>query len=525
MNLGRFWRATGLIATANAIALVLQFLTTVLMAREFGVSVRMDAYTLAVSIPEALQVLLMLASLSMIFTPLFIDARAQHGESEAWSMSLSLLVIVVGFCLLLMPLLVWLMPEVMYLFAPGFSPTTRALAVELSNLILPGVIYYATVGLLLGICYAYHDFVTPAVNTLLLALLNLAAFFVFVQFLRWGVQGMMLGRLLALVLLEAFLIWRVRQHKRDVPARVRLTNPQTWHLLTYLPPYLFGAVAAQVELFIVRSLVSTLGPGNVAAWGYGQRLADIPMALFGAAVGATYLPHFAAQVADKNYTAASEQWSRTVIRILLFLTPIAALLIALGAPLIALLFQRGAFQELATQQSAAVLAGLMLGLPLRGVGGLLSRGMPAFQTRALPLLLSAISTGATVLGAFAFVGALGLFGVALAASVGDSLFSLTGTAVFWRWLHTRAWVEEVVEGGKIVLASVLAGVSSYFTANLITYSVGAYDLLTRLLPVGVAGGIGLGVFLAVIFLLRVRETRGVFTLLRERAQNVRAGAR
>lgn len=532
MTRTRLWQATGLIALANAAALGLQFITTILIARQFGTSIPMDAYTLAVSIPEALQVLLLLASLSVIFTPLFIDAQTKYGEAEAWSMAFSLFVIVLGIVAVLIPLLLWLMPELMYLMAPGFAPSTRALAVELSNLILPGVFYYATAGLLLGICYAYRDFTTPALNTLLLALLNLVAFFVFVRFLQWDVRGMIIGRLCVLAVLELFLLWRVWRHKHHIVLRLNVTNPRAWHLLTYLPPYLFGAVSWQVELFITRSLISTLGAGSVAAWGYGQRIADIPMALLGAALGATYLPDFATNVAAKNQPAANAQWSRAVLQILFVLTPISALLIALGAPLIGLLFQRGAFDALATQHSAAVLAGLVLGLPLRGVGGLIVRGMPAFKTRALPLTLSAISTGTTILFALTLVSSLGLFGVALAASLGDTFFALVGTGVFWRWLRASRWASDLAEGAKILAASLGAGVVTSFAAHAVGLLNGVNELAARFIQISVSTLLGLAVFVLLIVILRVKTSRAVFALLtvqlqtlRARAQMLRAGVR
>lgn len=518
MKASQFWHATGLIALANGVALALQFLTTVLLAREFGASAEMDAYTLAVSIPEALQILLMFASLSFVFTPLFIDARAQHGETEAWSMALSLLVIILGSVIVLIPLLILLMPTLMYLLAPGLALETRALAVELGDLILPGVIYYATAGLLLGICYAYRDFVTPALNTLLLALLNLCAFFVFVQFLRWGVRGMIVGRLVVLVMLAVFLLARARRHKHNIAAHAGVNNRRAWHLLTYLPPYMFGAVSWQIELFITRSLISTLGAGSVAAWGYGQRLSDIPMALLGAAVGATYLPDFATNVANKNLHVAGTQWNRAALQTLLLLAPIAALLIALGAPFIALLFQRGAFDAIATQHSAAVLAGLIVGLPLRGVGGLLVRGMPAFKTRTLPLFLSALSTGATVLGAFAFIGTLGLFGVALAASVGDALFAIVGTGIFWRWLQSHEWQYNLVESGKIMFAATGAGMVAYLAIRFIS----ANDPVMQFLLLAFASSMGLATFFLLLLLLRVRASRAVLDLLLKRLQHLGA---
>src|SRR5262245_6632351 len=103
-------RATGMIAGANAFALGLSFLTTVLVAREFGTSADMDAYAVAISIPESLQYVLMLTTLSVVFTPMFIEVRTRLGELEAWSMALSLLVLVVVLVVLLLPLIALLLP-------------------------------------------------------------------------------------------------------------------------------------------------------------------------------------------------------------------------------------------------------------------------------------------------------------------------------------------------------------------------------------------------------------------------------
>lgn len=428
------WRGIGILAFANAAALVLQFLTTVLMAREFGAGAAMDAYTLAVFFPEALQYLLMLVTLSVVFTPMFIDARTRLGDTEAWSIAVSLLLIVVVVVVALIPVIVWAMPWIIALMGPGLTPPTQALAGELTTIILPGLVYFATAGILLGICYAYQDFTTTAINTFLLALLNLVSFFVFVAYLGWGVRGMMLGRVLALLILQIFLILRVRAHKRGIPLKWRVWNPQTWQMLTYLPPYMFGSISWQIGQIAIRSLLSTLGAGTLAAWGYGQRLADVPMGVLGTAVGTTYVPSFSSAVAAEHYAEARRDWSRAVRRMLLVLTPFAVLLVVGAVPLIQILLERGAFDAQATQMTAAVLIGLALGLPLRGVGGLVVRGLPAFKTRLAPILLSALSIGASVGGAFLLANVWGLFGIAFAVSLGDALFAIAGLWFFWRRL-------------------------------------------------------------------------------------------
>ncbi len=502
------WRATGLIAFANAAALGLQFLTTVLIAREFGTRAEMDAYTLAVSIPESLQYLLMLATLSVLFTPLWIDARARLGESEAWSMALSLLLFLTVIVIALLPLLFFLMPFGMQWLAPGFPESTRALAVELSNLILPGLIYYATAGILLGICYAHHDFRVAALNTILLAALNLAAFFVFVQWWNGGVRGLMIGRLSVLACAEIFLLWGALRHARGIAWRVQLFHPEFRALFRYMPPYMFGALSGQLALVINRAFVSTLGAGSVAAWGYGQRLADIPLAVIGAAFGTTFLPDFAAHIAANEKDNASASWQRAILRVCFTLTPIAALLIALAAPLIALAFQRGAFDTASTQASALVLMGLAVGLPLRGVAGLVVRGMPAFKTRALPLVLSALSTATNIILDVILIVPFGLFGIALAASIGDALFAIVGTIVFWRWMNTRAHAT-LAALGKILLASLLAGALSALT-------VPALESLAPFVQVTLSGMIGVLFFVVLAFWFDLGEMRAGIQFVQQR---------
>ena len=498
-----FWRATGLIAFSNAAALFLQFITTILIARAFGASAQMDAYTLAVSIPESLQYVLMLATLSVVFTPMFIDARTQHGEREAWSMALSLLVIVVGAVALLLPLLFVLMPWLMYVLAPGFSDATRALAIELSNLILPGLIYYATAGLLLGICYAYHDFVTAAVNTFLVAVLNLVAFVVLVQWLGQGVRGLMIGRLLVLVVLEIFLVWRTLRWKR-VPARLQLRQARVWNMLTYLPPYVLGMLTGQLELIVTRSLVSTLGVGSIAAWGYGQRLADIPVVVLGSAIGTTYLPEFAANVAEGKKEYAGAQWYRALERVAFLLAPMAALLFALAVPLITILFQRGAFDEQSTLMTAPILMGLAIGIPWRGIGGLVVRGLPAFKTRRVPILLS-VSAAAIMLALdFLLVGVWGAFGLALATSLGEFYFAVAGVFLFQRWLPLQT-TQTLVNVVKICLLALMVLCVAWVARSVVS---------AAWLEVMLGVILGLFVYLSAAYVLGVGEMRQLYKKFR-----------
>jgi O-antigen/teichoic acid export membrane protein len=139
---------------------------------------------------------------------------------------------------------------------------------------------------------------------------------------------------------------------------------------------------------------------------------------------------------------------------------------------------------------------------------LVVRGLPAFKTRRAPLVLSALASGASIAFAFAFLNAWGLFGVALAVSIGDALFAAGGALYFWRQLQMdeRATLAAI---GKIFVLSVVAGVASYLCAQVLLS-------FPYVVQVVVAGGVGVFLFGALALLFRLPEVGAVVGFLRAR---------
>jgi peptidoglycan biosynthesis protein MviN/MurJ (putative lipid II flippase) len=137
--------------------------------------------------------------------------------------------------------------------------------------------------------------------------------------------------------------------------------------------------------------------------------------------------------------------------------------------------------------------GLALGLPARGIGALVARGLPAFKTRRVPLALSAFATALILAFAFLLIAPFGLFGVALATSLGETAFALAGMIIFARWLRAdaRASARGIL---KIVLAASAVlllnlGIAQIFSAPLVQVLIGG--VLGALLYVALGYGLQL----------------------------------
>jgi putative peptidoglycan lipid II flippase len=186
--------------------------------------------------------------------------------------------------------------------------------------------------------------------------------------------------------------------------------------------------------------------------------------------------------------------------VLAFSLPAAAGLILLGQPLLAMLYQRGSFDTVATQAVYGTLRMYALGLAAHCCLELAARGYFALKDTITPLLLAAGSAVLNILLGLILMGRAGAPGLALANSVAVTLEVLALLLILGR----RIGSVEGRETGATLLRVLCA------TAIMSAAVIGALALSERLglgslVTLAFAGGTGALVYVAAAVLLRVRE--------------------
>jgi len=106
---------------------------------------------------------------------------------------------------------------------------------------------------------------------------------------------------------------------------------------------MIGFSVDQVNAFTDTICASFLIPGSITALYYSNRLVQLPLALFGIALATVALPVMSASV-SKNDIAGMKQTLNYSLRMACFtLIPSTCGLIAIGIPVIQVLFERGKF--------------------------------------------------------------------------------------------------------------------------------------------------------------------------------------
>jgi putative peptidoglycan lipid II flippase len=143
-------------------------------------------------------------------------------------------------------------------------------------------------------------------------------------------------------------------------------------------PTLFGSSVAQINLLLDTVIAAHLVDGSQSWLSLADRFLELPLGVFGVALGTVILPALArhhVKTDREGFSSALDWGLRTT---LLISVPAMLGLVLLAEPLIATLFQHGKFSAFATQMTALSVYGLSFGLP---AFALLKVVLPAFYAR------------------------------------------------------------------------------------------------------------------------------------------------
>ena len=224
--------------------------------------------------------------------------------------------------------------------------------------------------------------------------------------------------------------------------RPRLT-PLVRRLFRLMGPGAIGAGVMQINTFVDVMLASLLPAGAVSYLYYADRLYQLPLGVIGVAFGTALLPLLSRQVeAEADGVAgggAGGQALRTLNRGIeygLLALPATAALIAMPGPIIAVLFQRGAFGAEEAAATAWALAAYAVGIPAYVMVKVLSTAYFARQDTASPVRIAVACTIANILLSLSLIGFIGHVGIALATG----LTAWVNVALLARGLRRRGFL-------------------------------------------------------------------------------------
>jgi putative peptidoglycan lipid II flippase len=512
------------VGIASAIMMVSIFLSRVAgLLREMviayvgGARGEVDAYQVAFVIPEILNHILASGFLSVTFIPIFSRYLAQEREDEGWRVFANIMTCFGSFMAALIIIAFIFSPALISWIAPGLkNPNLVQSAVRMTRIILPAQFFFFAGGLLMAVQFAKEKFLIPALapliyNTGIILGGLLLGSWLHMEGFSWGVLA---GSFIGNFLIQA---WGAAKSGMRFRLSFQFTHPDLkQYILLTLPLMLGLTMTFSTEIFI-KFFGSFLPEGSIASLNYGLRVMLILVAFFGQAVGVASFP-FMARMAAENRIEEMNRLLNTALRYLALVIPFSMLIMVLRQEIVMILFQRGRFDAIATQNTSQILVFLMTGAVAFGAQTVVVRGYYAMQDTLFPTLYATIAVIASIPFYIMGMRSMGASGVALAVSLSSMLQVALIYAIWNRRTANTESKQVYYFFGKMVLLSIPIG----FLLELIRRS-----LYTMFPPSGFIENFSIctiiGILFFVIFiscghLFRIKEISDLLTRFFSRLQ-------
>ncbi|MFO7585831.1 MAG: lipid II flippase MurJ, partial [Anaerolineales bacterium] len=385
------FRAAGTVAFAILLGQLMGLLRGILVAGAFPAA-ELDAFFAANRVSETLFTLIAAGALSSAFIPTFTGLLVKDENATAWNLAASLARLLTLTLVLVAVIAAILAPQIVrYLLAPGFAsdPALFTLTVELLRIQLISAVLFGLGGLLVGILNAHHIFFIPQLTV---AMYQIGQIFGVLVLARWlGIYGLawgvVIGSGLYLLIQLPTLLKLLKTEKRPSTVTPKpgasahdlntgywklitgnwslitdFKNPLVLQVLRLMGPRVLGASVVQLNFWVNIWLASQMPVGSVAGLAYGFMLMLMAQAVIAQSVAIAIMPTFSAQFALGKRDEMRAALTSALRGVLMLSLPASLGLILLATPIVAMLYQRGAFDATAVEMTAWALAWYAAGM-------------------------------------------------------------------------------------------------------------------------------------------------------------------
>lgn len=461
----RLVRAIATVGGYTGVSRIFGLVRESLMSHIIGASPLTDAFLVAFKFPNFFRRFFAEGAFNASFVPQFSGQLASEGLESAKLLAERVMAVLGITLFFFVIVIVIATPWVMGVIAPGFSATPERLemAITFTRITFPYIFFISIAALLSGVLNSLDRFAAAAAAPIILNIIMIGAMLIFSyadlatgKALSWGV-------FLAGILQLAWLYWACwRTGFRLKIRRPRLT-PEVRKVIRLMIPGAIGAGVMNINLLLDMVFASLLASGSISYLHYADRLNQLPLSLFGIAMGTALLPSLSRQIRLGEEDKARATQGLAVELSLQLTIPAALGFILLSYPIIDLLYGLKGDEVAAT---AAALAAFATGIPAYVLSKVFVTGFFARQDTKTPVKIAVISILCNLILNIILMGPFAHVGLAMATSIAAWINAGLQLLI----LHKRGWFfltrQVQVTALKVFASAAVMGGGIVFARNL-----------------------------------------------------------
>jgi putative peptidoglycan lipid II flippase len=390
-------KAAGVVAVAVMCSRVLGLLRDQILSALFPGRL-LDAFTIAFRIPNLLRDLFAEGALSTAFVTTFTKTTTVEGDPAAWRLANKVATLTIVTLSAITVLGIIFSPWLVAVLAPGFHGDKATLTILLTRVMYPFILLVSLAALVMGMLNAKNVFGVPAMASSFFNMGSIAAgallgWFLDPAFGQKALLGFAIGTLIGGGLQLSVQLPSLRRAGYVFHPDFQWRDAGVKAVLRLMGPSVIAGSTTQVNVLVNSVFASELGDSRTWWLQAAFRLMQLPLGIFGVALGTVALPLLARMAAAGHMTAFRSELARGMRLAFLLTIPSTIGLIMLAEPIISILFQHGAFGLYDTVEAAGALRFYAIGLCGYAALKVLVNAFYAIDKRKTPMVVSFVAVG------------------------------------------------------------------------------------------------------------------------------------
>lgn len=503
-------KSSGLARTAALMGIMI-FLSKVMglvrdgmIAGAFGTSIYAVAYETASKLPVTIFDFVLGGVVTSAFIPVYNSIVMRDGKDRAREFAQSYLNLILLITGVLSVFGVIFAPSLVSFIAPDLGAETASLAVVLTRIMFPMVIF-------VGLAFTFVGFLQSEGEYNLPAIISLVSNLIMVGYLAFcdritsdpttAVVGLGIAMLIGWAAQAAVQLPAVRKRGLRYRPSAPMLTPDTKRAAKNALPILAATWTSPVCTLINTRLASGID-GAISMLGYANRLYVIIVGLFSFVATNLLFPYFARADAAHD-TAEKDRMTRTSVKILVFIiAPISVGVMVLAEPFVSLIYENGVFDASDTLFTANALRFYAVGMVFAAVTEVLTKAFFAAEQTKYPMIASICSMVFNVLVIAVLGGWLSIGGIALITGLASAVNMLVNLIFAYRTGMISRVGSDAADIAKSVISAVVMGAAVRSVYSLLSS-------LPLLLAFALSVIVGAVVYALCVLLLRSEELLGI----------------
>lgn len=234
--------------------------------------------------------------------------------------------------------------------------------------------------------------------------------------ISYGTHMLVIGFILSAVLEFVYLLLFARRYYK--PVRVsQIFDDEIKDLIKKMLPLCVGNAIADISVIVDKIIATELGEGVASALSYGQTLKSFVAATLISTSVSVIFVYFSDYVAEGATEKVQDLFEKAISISIILMIPVSIISYVCSNDIVAMIYQRGNFDENNTHITALVLQGYALGFIPLIIRNILVRVHYAFRDTKWPMVNGIIAMLCNIILSIVLGRVIGVIGITVATSV------------------------------------------------------------------------------------------------------------